>query len=264
MLTKPIISLFRSRAQREKPRRVIAIYKTVCYTHTRSRKPKSTREPNHHPMIELSSQNVLVVDDSQLAREIIIKMLSKLDIHVTPAQSGEEAIHLLQQQPYALVLLDVMMDGISGIETASRIRALDHENSDVPIIFITATSTDTMFEGYEAGAVDYLLKPVEPITLCSKVNIFCRLHTQRDTIQQQLQEIQHKNEELEHYIEEINVLRALVPICAACKNIRDDTGYWHSIEKYFAEHGDTKFSHSICPECSEKLYPKNTSKESST
>ena len=53
----------------------------------------------------------------------------------------------------------------------------------------------------------------------------------------------------------IKTLTGLIPICASCKNIRDDTGYWNEVEKYIMEHTDAKFSHGICPGCMEKLYP---------
>ena len=55
--------------------------------------------------------------------------------------------------------------------------------------------------------------------------------------------------------DEVNILRGLLPICASCKDIRDDKGYWKQIEAYITEHSDAKFSHSICPSCMEKLYP---------
>ena len=136
-------------------------------------------------MIEPKQQKVLVADDSPLARELIVEMLSDLEIEVVSAESGEEAIEHFLKNQFALVLLDVLMGGISGFETAARIRALDHDNNEVPIIFVTATNTDAtnIFEGYEAGAVDYLLKPVDKQTLRSKVSVFCRLHAQRDVIQ---------------------------------------------------------------------------------
>jgi hypothetical protein len=93
------------------------------------------------------------------------------------------------------------------------------------------------------------------LTLCSKVTVFSRLHAQKDEIRQILEEIQRKNVELETHLQEIEELRGLVPICASCKNIRDDTGYWHSIEQYFTKRSGTEFSHSICPGCRDKLYP---------
>ncbi|HIA47282.1 MAG TPA: response regulator [Candidatus Hydrogenedentes bacterium] len=85
-------------------------------------------------MIEPKQQKVLVADDSPLARELIVEMLSDLEIEVVSAESGEEAIEHSLKNQFALVLLDVLMGGISGFETAARIRALDHDNNDVPII----------------------------------------------------------------------------------------------------------------------------------
>ena len=62
-------------------------------------------------------------------------------------------------------------------------------------------------------------------------------------------------EELEESSNEIKVLSGLLPICASCKKIRDDKGYWNQIEKYIKEHSEAEFSHGICPECAKKLYP---------
>jgi hypothetical protein len=54
---------------------------------------------------------------------------------------------------------------------------------------------------------------------------------------------------------EVKTLRGLLPICASCKKIRDDEGYWNQIESYIGQHSEAQFSHSICPECAKKLYP---------
>jgi hypothetical protein len=61
--------------------------------------------------------------------------------------------------------------------------------------------------------------------------------------------------ELKKALEEIKTLSGFLPICASCKKIRDDQGYWKQIEVYISEHSEAEFSHGICPECSEKLYP---------
>jgi hypothetical protein len=63
------------------------------------------------------------------------------------------------------------------------------------------------------------------------------------------------NKELEHALINIKQLRGMLPICASCKKIRNDKGYWEQIEAYFQDHSEVEFSHSICPECGEKLYP---------
>ncbi|MDZ7723777.1 MAG: hypothetical protein U5R06_13470 [candidate division KSB1 bacterium] len=67
--------------------------------------------------------------------------------------------------------------------------------------------------------------------------------------------LHRKNKELEKAYEKINTLNGLLPICASCKKIRDDKGYWNHVEEYISEHSRVDFSHSICPDCSRKLYP---------
>jgi hypothetical protein len=62
-------------------------------------------------------------------------------------------------------------------------------------------------------------------------------------------------EELQEALKEVKTLSGLLPICASCKNIRDDKGYWAQMEVYISEHSEAKFSHGICPDCAEKLYP---------
>ncbi len=61
--------------------------------------------------------------------------------------------------------------------------------------------------------------------------------------------------ELEKALEEVNSLSGLLPICASCKKIRDDKGYWNQIESYISEHSEADFSHGLCPDCAIKLYP---------
>ena len=74
-------------------------------------------------------------------------------------------------------------------------------------------------------------------------------------ISRQHDEIEIKNKELETALSRIKRLNGLLPICANCKKIRDDTGYWNNVETYITEHSEAVFSHGICPECAEKLYP---------
>ena len=64
-----------------------------------------------------------------------------------------------------------------------------------------------------------------------------------------------KNKRLSDYLSEIQTLRGILPICASCKKIRDDKGYWNQIEAYISDHSEAQFSHGICPDCAKKLYP---------
>lgn len=68
-------------------------------------------------------------------------------------------------------------------------------------------------------------------------------------------ELNNANQELQTRLKEIKTLSGLLPICASCKKIRDDKGYWNQIEDYITTHSDAQFSHSVCPQCCKKLYP---------
>jgi len=87
------------------------------------------------------------------------------------------------------------------------------------------------------------------------------LQTFRDAIEAHLAivdtmaQLNKKNRELEAALNEVKTLRGLIPICASCKKIRDDKGYWNQIESYISEHSDAEFSHGICPDCKHTLYP---------
>ncbi len=85
----------------------------------------------------------------------------------------------------------------------------------------------------------------------------CRVATIRDITQRKKSatEREHLIQRLQKTLEEINVLHGILPICASCKKIRDDKGYWNQIEAYIRDHSDTRFSHSICPDCAKTLYP---------
>ncbi len=81
--------------------------------------------------------------------------------------------------------------------------------------------------------------------------------TAKDFTKQKLAELEREKilNDLQEAVANIKTLKGLIPICASCKNIRDDKGYWQKVEQYVTEHSDAKFSHGICPDCMKKLYP---------
>jgi anti-anti-sigma factor len=128
-----------------------------------------------HPPAERAS--VLIVDDREANLVALEALLQPLGRRVVAADSGEAALRRLLEEDFALILLDVQMPGMDGFETARYIRARPRTRH-VPIIFVTAISTasENIFTGYEAGAVDYILKPIDPVVLRSKVSVFLDLH----------------------------------------------------------------------------------------
>ncbi|HZQ72236.1 MAG TPA: response regulator [Burkholderiales bacterium] len=119
---------------------------------------------------------ILVVDDEPKSLYAMQELLGALGETLLVAPSGEEALKLALRHDFAVILLDVRMPGIDGFETAKLIRSRERSRL-TPIIFLTAANDDmsSMFRGYEVGAVDYLLKPVVPEILKSKVSVFVDL-----------------------------------------------------------------------------------------
>jgi signal transduction histidine kinase len=132
-----------------------------------------------------SKAKILLVDDEPKSLFALQELLHTLEENLMIAQSGEEALRLALKNDFAVILLDVRMPGIDGFETAKLIR--NRERSRLtPIIFLTAAADEmtSMFRGYEVGAVDYLMKPVVPEILKSKVSVFVELHRKSERLKE--------------------------------------------------------------------------------
>lgn len=135
---------------------------------------------------DVDAVTVLIVDDDPNIRLIMDEILTADDRTLVFADSGEAALRVLRQLTPAAILLDVHMAGMSGFETARLIRGRPRL-SGIPIVFMTGVSTDELAveKGYQLGAVDYLLKPIIPEVLESKVAAFCTLAQQRQLLESQ-------------------------------------------------------------------------------
>ncbi len=129
---------------------------------------------------------ILAVDDVEENLNALRALLGGEGIELLCARNGPEALELLLVHEVALALLDVQMPGMDGFELAELMRGTDRTRG-IPIIFLTAVATDERrrFRGYEAGAVDYLLKPIDTQILRSKAEIFCELARHRQELARQ-------------------------------------------------------------------------------
>ena len=132
----------------------------------------------------------LLVDDLEENLVALEALLSRDGLDLDKARSGEAALELMLANEYALALLDVQMPGMDGFELAEIMRA-NERSRHIPIIFVTAGSGDAVrrFRGYEAGAVDFIQKPIEADVLRSKANVFLALYLQRQQIVAQRDEL---------------------------------------------------------------------------
>jgi len=138
---------------------------------------------------------VLVVDDQPPNLRLMDAMLTPRGHHVVTAASGEEALALLAGTAVDLVLLDIMMPGIDGLEVCERIRA-NPETAFLPVVMVTASGEDQKVRAIEAGADDFVTKPVNRAELLARVSSLGRVKRYHDTIVRQASELQAWNAEL--------------------------------------------------------------------
>lgn len=197
---------------------------------------------------------ILIVDDRP---ENIFSLRSILELHSFPvdtASSGEEALKKTLKQKYALIILDVQMPGMDGFEVAE-ILSGNSNTKDIPIIFLSAVSTEKKFitKGYNSGAIDYIIKPIDPDILLLKVKTFMRLYEQNrelNLMQENLrseiefrkkteQQIQEKAQELHGILEAIPQI-AFTATSTGLIDFVNDNWYLYSdsITKFIENHPD--------------------------
>jgi signal transduction histidine kinase/DNA-binding response OmpR family regulator len=172
--------------------------------------------------------NILMVDDSPTNLLALQSILSAPDRNLVSAASGDDALRYLLDNEVAVILMDVYMPGLDGLETAELIRGRDRSR-DIPIIFLTADSTGGrhLSRGYSLGAVDYIVKPIEPDILRSKVAVFVELFKKTQEIKRQAQLLKEKNLELE----DANLARLNMLIDLG-QELTSEHDPWHVLENF--------------------------------
>ncbi|MBI9081808.1 MAG: response regulator [Pseudodesulfovibrio sp.] len=188
-------------------------------------------------MTETTNTNtILVVDDQPANLQVLLTFLKQHGFSVLVADNGHRALKALEKEKKPdLILLDVMMPGMDGFETCSRIKE-NEAIADIPVIFMTALdSTEDKMRGFKAGGLDYITKPFQQAEVLARVKTHITLRQQKLELQQALDEVKQ--------------LKGILPICCVCKQIRDDKGYWLQVDRYISDHTDVRFSHGYCPDC---------------
>lgn len=177
---------------------------------------------------------VLIVDDTPENLQILGQCLRQNKYAVAFAMSGMDALKFLDKGILPeLILLDVTMPQMDGFETCVEIKRRSN-TKEIPIIFLTARAeSEDLVKGFDAGGVDYVTKPFKAVELLARIKTHIQLKKSR---------------------EEVRMLQEMLPICSNCHKVRDDAGYWKSVEVYLNEK-KVPITHSICPNCVRELYP---------
>jgi len=176
---------------------------------------------------------ILAVEDDPVARAILHQALLRLGHEVVEAKDGVEALRILEKEPVRLIVSDWMMPGLDGLGLCPKLR--ERLNADY-VYFILLTSqqadVDNQREAIEAGVDDFLTKPLDVQEIWMRLRVA---------------------ERILRYATEVRQLEAFLPICGYCKKVRDDQNYWQQIESYINERTGTDFSHSVCPDCYQRV-----------
>ena len=190
---------------------------------------------------------VLIAEDDTVSRRLLEATLIRWGYEVVVASDGVEAWEALRSDGApSLAILDWMMPGLDGLEVCRRIRKMPSSTPPYLILLTAKGGREDLVTGLEAGANDYVTKPFNREELRARVQVGVRMVE----LQQHLAD---RVRALEEALARVKQLQGLLPICSYCKKIRDDQNYWQQVESYIAEHSQAQFSHSICPDCYEKL-----------
>lgn len=193
--------------------------------------------------------SVLVVDDDPGILLATARLLRSAGYFVLEAQSGAACISAVREKDPDLILLAVQLPDISGYEVSQQLKA-DKAMRQPHVVLLSGfmISSDNQSKGLEIGADGYLVRPIANRELLARVQAIVRIiwaERERDFL----------IEKLEKALLTINTLSGILPICASCKKIRDDQGYWEEVELYVVKHSSAEFTHGMCPDCIEVFYP---------
>jgi sigma-B regulation protein RsbU (phosphoserine phosphatase) len=197
---------------------------------------------------------ILVSEDDSTLRTILVTVLESFGHEVVVTVNGIDALDVMRSPGApSMAILDWTMPGMSGVEVCRRIRLLKEPEPPYLILLTVRREKENIVAGLDAGANDYMTKPYDYNELRARLDVGRRMIEMQSALGDKVKELQKA-------LDEVKTLRGIVPICASCKKIRDDKGYWQQVERYVADHSEAQFTHGTCPDCLKRLYPEYSSR----
>ena len=199
--------------------------------------------------------DILIVDDTPDSLHLLNQMLTQQGYKVRPVPDGPRALAAARSTPPDLILLDIKMPAMDGYQVCEQLK-VDDQTHDIPILFLSALEeTEDKVKAFAAGGVDYVTKPFQVEELLARVETHLSLRTLQKQLEATVRKLEKRNAELEEAMSTIKTLSGLIPICAWCRKVRNDRGYWDNVENYIKEHSMAEFEESLCPNCKDQVKP---------
>jgi DNA-binding response OmpR family regulator len=190
---------------------------------------------------------VLIAEDDPVSRYVLEAMLKNWAYDLVVTSTGLEAWEALQgEHAPQLAVLDWMMPGMDGVDVCRNLRSAMPAKPVYVILLTAKAEKNNIVEGLEAGANDYVVKPFAREELRARVAVGARVIDLQNDLALRVKEA-------EDALSQVKQLQGILPICSHCKKVRDDSNYWQQVESYVTAHSEAQFSHSICPDCFEKV-----------
>ncbi len=198
--------------------------------------------------------SVLYAEDDEATREEVGLFLNRRVRTLVTAANGQEGLQRFREERPDVVVTDIRMPVMDGLQMARIMRSEDRGT----LIVVTTAHSDvsSMLEAIDIGVDQYVIKPIETWKLLAALEKCAETVEYRRARQSYLDERERLIGELQGALAKVKLLSGFLPICASCKKIRDDRGYWQQVEEYIRDHSEAEFTHGICPECAKKIYSK--------
>lgn len=245
----------------------------------------------------MATSRILLVEDSSTQALKLQHILEENGFAVTTAKDGAEGLAKAQELRPDIIITDIMMPVMDGYELCTRVKG-DNALRRTPVILLTTLSyPEDILRGLKCGADNFITKPYEASHLISRIayilanqklrqgvtsdmaieiafggqhylltsdriQILDLLLSSFETAVRKNIELEEANRKLRSAAQTIDKLGELIPICCHCKKIRNDKGFWEHLESYCMQHSIVEFTHGLCPDCQETVYPELSTQRS--
>jgi DNA-binding NtrC family response regulator len=196
---------------------------------------------------------IIHLEDSNNDAELIREKLGDEGVvcEIVRVETRDDFTSVVEHGGFDLILADYKLPSFDGL---SALAICKEKCPDIPFLFVSGQiGEDRAIESLKSGATDYVLKD-KLSRLAPAVNRALAEVKEKEERKKAEEERERLIVELREALSRVKALSGLLPICASCKKIRDDNGYWSQIESYISEHAEVEFSHGLCPACEKKAY----------